>query len=162
MTSSRPYLLRALYEWIMDNGLTPYMLVDALYEGVEVPGQHIQEGKIVLNVSPSAVDGLELGNDWVLFNARFGGVDTRIFIPEQAVLAIYASETGKGMSFDVEVPDATTAPVAKVDQLDQSVEVDFSEVEPPHLVAVESSENSPKTKKKNSRKRNKTTLRIVK
>ena len=161
MTSSRPYLLRALYEWIMDNGLTPYMLVDALFEGVEVPDQHVQDGKIVLNVSPSAVDGLELGNDWVLFSARFGGVDTRIFIPEQAVLAIYASETGKGMSFDIEDVDAAL-PVEKVDQPSYATKVEIPTSKSPHLVAIESSIDSLKIKKKNGSKRKKTTLRIVK
>ena len=99
MTSSRPYLIRALYEWISDNGLTPYILVDAEYENVMVPTQHIEKGKIVLNISMTAVDNLTLGDNAVELDARFSGKQMRIHAPIQSILAIYARENGKGMVF---------------------------------------------------------------
>ena len=99
MTSSRPYLIRALHEWVLDNDMTPYLLVDATREGVDVPPQSVQDGKIILNISPSAVQGLSLGNECVEFNARFGGIPTHVSVPTAAVLAIYARENGRGMVF---------------------------------------------------------------
>ena len=102
MTSSRPYLLRAVYEWIADNGLTPQIVVDAQHEQVRVPTAYVRDGKIVLNVSSTAVRGLSLGNERVEFSARFGGASFDVFVPVGAVLAIMARENGTGMSF----PDA--------------------------------------------------------
>ncbi len=99
MTSSRPYLLRAIYEWIVDNGLTPYLLVNAGYADVQVPVEHINNGKIILNVAPEAVQSLDLGITDVSFNARFGGRPMNLFFPVAAVLAIYARENGRGMVF---------------------------------------------------------------
>lgn len=99
MTSSRPYLLRAVYEWIADNGLTPQIVVDARQEQVRVPATYVRDGKIVLNVSASAVRGLRLGNEWVEFSARFGGTPFEVAVPTRAVLAIMARENGTGMSF---------------------------------------------------------------
>lgn len=110
MTSSRPYLIRALYDWIVDNGLTPHMLVNAELEGVEVPAEHIHEGRIVLNVNPGAIQNLALGNDWVEFNARFGGVARPIRLPVIAIMAIYARENGQGMAFGNEPGDGTPPP----------------------------------------------------
>lgn len=100
MTSSRPYLLRAIYEWIVDNGLTPYMLVNAEYPDVQVPVEHVNDGKIILNVAPEAVQSFDLGATDVSFNARFGGRPMNLFFPVSAVLAIYARENGRGMVFD--------------------------------------------------------------
>lgn len=102
MTSTRPYLIRALYEWIQDNGLTPHLLVDADQPGVSVPKQHVHEGQIILNIDPSAVHNLRMGNDWIEFNARFGGVPRAVEIPVTAVQAIYARENGHGMAFGEE------------------------------------------------------------
>ncbi|HEX21878.1 MAG TPA: ClpXP protease specificity-enhancing factor [Chromatiales bacterium] len=99
MTSSRPYLLRAIYEWIVDNGLTPYLLVNAGYPDVRVPVEHINNGKIILNVAPEAVQALDLGTADVSFNARFDGRPMNLFFPVAAVLAIYARENGRGMVF---------------------------------------------------------------
>ena len=99
MTSSRPYLIRALYEWILENELTPYLLVDAQVQNLRIPTQHVQDGKIVLNISPSAIQGLLVGDDNVEFNARFSGKELSLLIPTQAVLAIYAMENGQGMVF---------------------------------------------------------------
>ena len=99
MTSSRPYLIRALYQWIVDNGVTPYILVDAAADGVAVPSQYIQDNKIVLNIAPMAVRSLTLGDSEITFNARFSGKSTDIYVPTEAVLAIYARENGQGMMF---------------------------------------------------------------
>lgn len=97
MTSNRPYLLRALYEWIGDNDMTPHLLVDATREGVQVPSSTIKDGRVVLNIAARAVAHLDLGNREVRFKARFGGVSQTVVVPLAAVLAIYAQETGQGM-----------------------------------------------------------------
>lgn len=109
MTSSRPYLIRALYQWIVDNGVTPYILVDALVDGVDVPPQHIQDNKIVLNIAPMAVQGLTLADDVITFSARFSGQSVNLFVPTNAVLAIYARENGQGMMFNEE-PETPNPP----------------------------------------------------
>ncbi len=100
--SSRPYLIRAIYDWIVDNNLTPYLLVNAEAGNVTVPEQYIQDGRIILNISPQAVRGLELTNDWVMFSARFSGVSMEVSVPPLAVLAVYAKENGRGMVFSDE------------------------------------------------------------
>ena len=99
MTTSRPYLIRAIHEWLLDNAMTPYLLVDIDGAGVDVPRQQGQNGKIVLNISPHAVEGLMMGNDAVGFRARFGGIATDVYVPIDAVLAIYSKENGRGMVF---------------------------------------------------------------
>jgi stringent starvation protein B len=113
MTSNRPYLLRAMYEWIADNGMTPYILVDAAAPGVIVPKSAIKDGRVVLNVAARAVAQLELGKDRVRFMARFAGVSQLVEAPMAAVLAIYAQENGQGMMFPEE-KNATAAPEAGV------------------------------------------------
>lgn len=105
MTSNRPYLLRAIYEWIIDNGLTPYLLVDADAEGVVVPPGAVKDGRVVLNIAPRAVAQLQLGNREVAFMARFGGVGHSVSVPVAAVLAIYAQETGQGMGLPADEGD---------------------------------------------------------
>ncbi len=107
MSSSRPYLIRALYEWLADNDLTPYLAVDATIENVMVPSQHIQDGQIVLNIAMNAVRELDISNEAVTFSARFGGVPQQVYVPAAAVLAIYAKENGQGMAFghEPELPD---------------------------------------------------------
>jgi stringent starvation protein B len=99
MTSNRPYLVRALYEWISDNRMTPHLLVDATYPGAIVPAQFVQDGKIVLNISNTAVRALVLGNERIEADARFGGVAMNVEVPVDAVLGIYARENGRGMLF---------------------------------------------------------------
>lgn len=99
MTSNRPYLLRALYEWISDNRMTPHILVDAAVDGVDVPEQAVQKGKVILNIDRAAVHDLEMGNEWLSFNARFSGRRYEVKVPLEAVLAIYAKENGQGMMF---------------------------------------------------------------
>jgi stringent starvation protein B len=98
----RPYLLRALYDWIVDSELTPYLLAAAEGDSTQVPGEYVSEGKIVLNVSPMAVRDLDLGQDSVSFSGRFGGRPFPVFIPMANVLAIYAKETGEGLMFEPE------------------------------------------------------------
>ena len=102
MTANQPYLLRAFYEWIVDNNLTPYIVVDAHYPGAQVPQEFVQDGQIVLNVSPASTGKLQLGLDEVTFDARFGGVPRNIVAPCPAILAIYAKENGAGTVFTIE------------------------------------------------------------
>jgi stringent starvation protein B len=109
MTSHRPYLLRALNEWIADNGMTPHLLVDATQAGVQVPVSAVKEGKVVLNIAERAVVRLLIDNEAVSFTARFGGVSQAVYVPVSAVLAIYSRETGQGMALPDDVahdPDA--------------------------------------------------------
>ena len=116
MTSNRPYLIRALHEWLTDNGLTPHILVDASQPGVSVPGQFIEDGKVVLNISRNAVKQLELANEWVAFEARFSGQPESIKVPVAAVIAIYARENGQGMMFagtEDEIDQAAGSPPDK-------------------------------------------------
>jgi stringent starvation protein B len=94
--------MRALYDWIVDNDCTPYVLVDASPEDVMVPRQFVKDGQIVLNISPSAVVELNISNEAVFFNGRFGGVATDIYVPISAVIGIYARENGQGMVFEPE------------------------------------------------------------
>lgn len=100
MTSSRPYLIRALYEWIVDNQFTPYMLVDAASDDVVVPRTFVEGGRIILNISPDATHSLMLGNDVIAFNARFSGAAMDVSVPVASVLAVYARENGQGMMFE--------------------------------------------------------------
>lgn len=100
LTPTRPYLARAIYEWICDNNLTPYLLVDATQPNTMVPEQFIQDGQIVLNIVPHAVHKLTMSNDAITFSARFGGVSRDIYVPLTAVLGLYARENGQGLFFD--------------------------------------------------------------
>ncbi|HLU13053.1 MAG TPA: ClpXP protease specificity-enhancing factor [Arenimonas sp.] len=122
MGSNRPYLLRALNEWINDNGMTPHLLVDAEREGVRVPASAVKDGKIVLNIAPRAVAQLVMDNHSVRFLARFGGVSHAVEVPVSAVLAIYAQETGQGMMLpddgepDLPGPDGPDEPPSGPDE----------------------------------------------
>ncbi|KAA1192267.1 ClpXP protease specificity-enhancing factor [Photorhabdus heterorhabditis] len=102
MSPRRPYLLRAHYEWLLDNNMTPYLAVDVTLCGVNVPMEYARDGQIVLNIAPRAVGNLELANDEVRFNARFGGVPRQVYVPMAAVIAIYSRENGAGMMFEPE------------------------------------------------------------
>lgn len=99
MTSNRPYLIRAIWQWLTDNGLTPYVLVDALAEDAQIPRQFVEDDRIVLNISGGAVRDLNMDNDFISFNARFSGAAMDIFVPVSSVLGIYAKENGQGMLF---------------------------------------------------------------
>jgi stringent starvation protein B len=105
MNSSRPYLVRALYEWIVENNCTPHLLVNSDFNGVKVPAGYASDGQIVLNVSPTAVRHLDMDNQAVSFEGRFGGVPQRLYLPVAAIMAIYARENGQGMVFELEQPE---------------------------------------------------------
>ncbi len=116
-TSRRPYLLRAMHEWITDNGHTPHLIVDAAVDGVQAPRQFVRDGRIVLNIAHAAVQGLQLGNEWIEFDARFSGVPHRVHVPIRAAIGIYARETGQGMAFTdsdlgPEPPDSPPLPAS--------------------------------------------------
>jgi stringent starvation protein B len=114
MTSLKPYLIRSVYEWILDNDLTPHLLVDASHPYAQVPEAFVENGQIVLNIRPAAIQGLQLGNEDIEFNARFSGRSMHIIAPVAAVLAIYAKENGRGMAFDKEEEnDEPPPPVQK-------------------------------------------------
>ncbi|MGF1865645.1 ClpXP protease specificity-enhancing factor [Enterovibrio norvegicus] len=116
----RPYLLRAFYDWLLDNDLTPHLVVDATLPFVNVPMEYVQDGQIVLNIAPRAVGNIELGNNDVTFNARFGGRPMQVNVPMYAVLAIYARENGAGTMFDPE--PAYQAELENVDAVTESRE----------------------------------------
>ncbi|WP_333496274.1 ClpXP protease specificity-enhancing factor [Kluyvera sp. CHPC 1.251] len=119
LSPRRPYLLRAFYEWLLDNQLTPHLVVDIMMPGVNVPMEYARDGQIVLNIAPRAVGNLELANDEVRFNARFGGVPRQVSVPLAAVLAIYARENGAGTMFEPE-----TAYDENVDSFNDDQDVD--------------------------------------
>jgi stringent starvation protein B len=117
LRSRRPYLLRAMHEWISDCNQTPHIVVDAAMQGVEVPRQYVQNGKIILNVSNNATSGLVLGNDFVRFRARFGATTFDVSVPIAAVLGVYARETGQGMIFsDADAPPPEPPPTTSPEQ----------------------------------------------
>ena len=101
-SSTKPYLIRAICQWSIDNDLTPQILVDATYPGVEVPEAYVQQGRIILNIHNRAVDGINLGNDEIIFSTRFGGVARQVFVPVPAVLAIFARENNQGIYFQID------------------------------------------------------------
>ncbi|EKU54500.1 ClpXP protease specificity-enhancing factor [Acinetobacter courvalinii] len=122
-TPTRPYLARAIYEWICDNQLTPYLLVDATQPHTDVPLQFVKDGQIVLNLAPHAVHQLHMSNDAITFSARFGGVAKEIYVPIRAVLGIYARENGQGLFFDPsEYEDMEETAAPETEQTKQEAE----------------------------------------
>ncbi|MBN4053462.1 ClpXP protease specificity-enhancing factor [Haliea sp. AH-315-K21] len=116
MTSHRPYMIRALHEWILDNNFTPYILVNAFLEGVEVPQDYVKDGQIVLNISPQAIKTLNINNAAIEFEGRFGGIPTNVYAPMHAIMSIYARENGQGMVFESDEPvPEPPAPISGVD-----------------------------------------------
>ncbi len=105
MTSNRPYLVRAIYQWIVDNGLTPHLLVAADYPGAIVPRHFVEDSRIVLNIHPDAVRDLALGDEFIMFSGRFGGVSMTLEVPVAATMALYARENGQGMVFEETLPE---------------------------------------------------------
>lgn len=159
MKPRRPYLVRAYYDWLLDNNLTPHLVVDAMLPGVQVPMDFVRDGQIVLNIAPRAVGNLELGNDAIRFNARFGGIPQQVDVPMAAVLALYARENGAGTLFEPEVaydlPDE--------DEFAAAAEEDASANAEPNLVLVEElagDDNGPDDEP--PRPRGRPTLRVVK
>ncbi|MBA4696330.1 MAG: ClpXP protease specificity-enhancing factor [Legionella sp.] len=106
MTSKKPYFLRAIYDWLVDNHLTPHVLVNASYPGINVPQEYVSGGRIVFNISPDACRGLHLENDHIVFTARFGHKAEQVFLLPNAIMAIYAQENGEGMEFPAETIDS--------------------------------------------------------
>lgn len=140
MTSHRPYLLRALVEWINDNGMTPHIMVDAGVPGVQVPSSAVKEDRVVLNIAERAVMGLHIDNDAVSFTARFSGVSFPVYVPIAGVLAVYARETGQGMALPDDIPGTESAVHDDDDDLPPSTPPDAPEPPPagkrPHLRVV--------------------------
>jgi stringent starvation protein B len=118
VTPNRPYLLRAFYEWIVDNDCTPYLVIDAEYPDTKVPQQFVQNGQIVLNMAPSAVSQMQMGNEVLSCSARFGGHPFALYIPVKAVLAIYAKENGAGTVFTLDEDETD------MDDFDESMDDD--------------------------------------
>ncbi len=161
MKSSRPYLARALYEWLLDNELTPYLVVDATQPGVEVPRQFVQNGQIVLNAAPTAVRDLFMENQAIGFSARFGGQPMQVMIPIPALIAIYARENGAGMVFGHE-PELDAAEFDDVD-LDSGELGSFDEASKPELTVTKPlSEKEGESASAGATKKKKPTLRVVK
>ena len=117
MRSNQPYLLRAFYDWIVDNQCTPYIIVDSFHEGTAVPQEFVKDGQIVLNIAPRAVTNFDMSGDAITFSTRFGGVPIELFLPFSAVLGIYAQENGKGMMFDCEDNNDPTPPPSPTNNL---------------------------------------------
>ena len=114
MTSSRPYLIRAIYDWILDNQLTPYILVNAEHSGVEIPLEYVTAGRVVLNISPESCRGLHLDNDRIVLTTRFSGRTVQLAMSPGAVLAIYAKENGRGMEFNEEEGEGDLPPASPI------------------------------------------------
>jgi len=131
MTSVKPYFIQALHEWISDNGLTPLVVIDASYPGIRVPDGVVEDGKVVLNISYDAAQNLEMDEELLTFNARFGGVSQAIIIPMESISAIYARENGKGMMFEVEEEKADKE--SNYNKVDEKQ----SKVKKPHLKLVD-------------------------
>lgn len=110
-SSNKPYLFRAIYQWILDNEGTPYLLVDAMQTNVQVPREHVKDDQIILNVSPNAIQGWFADNEAISFSARFSGKAQQIYIPMNALLAVYAQENSLGMAFPEVVEETVTEPV---------------------------------------------------
>ena len=135
MSSQRPYLLRALYEWIADNGMTPHVLVDARMPGVRVPAHAVKDGQVVLNIAERAVARLEMDNDALRFSARFGGVSQSVVVPMAAVIAVYARETGQGMALPADLqagePGEVDADAGAVPAVSENGDDTLPQADPP-------------------------------
>ena len=161
MTPRRPYLVRAFYDWLVDNDLTPHLVVDATLPGVKVPMEFVSDGQIVLNIAPRAVGNLELGNEAISFNARFSGRPHSVIVPLYAVLAIYARENGAGTMFDPE--PAYAADMADIEVADDegSFEEPAEEISSPLAPVTEATEHSEHNDEP-PRPRGRPSLRVVK
>ncbi|WP_139281568.1 ClpXP protease specificity-enhancing factor [Vibrio aerogenes] len=157
MTPRRPYMLRAFYDWLLENDLTPHLVVDAMLPGVRVPVEFIRDGQIILNIAPRAVGHLELGNDAITFHARFGGSPHSVIVPLYAVQAIYARENGAGTMFEPE--DAYVRQIENADEEERSglvrVETDIEN----EATSVSDDDASPSG---SSRPKGKPSLRVIK
>jgi len=139
LTSNKPYLLNAIYDWVVDNDATPHVVIFADNPDVMVPRQFVDDGKIILNVSPTAAQNLVIDQDGLSFSARFGGKPFNIYAPLNAVIALYASENGEGMSFDIEAEADMPPPPKRPEAVDVSTS---------DKADTEKSNNKPKKKSK--------------
>lgn len=137
LTPNRPYLLRAYYDWLMDNQLTPHVVVDAFVKGTQVPQQYVKDGQIVLNIAAGAVGNLQISNEFVEFNARFGGVPQQVLLPMASIVAIYARENGAGTVFDIEdaylVEDEAESTLSVIETAEKPTE---PKDEPPYMLSL--------------------------
>ena len=146
MRSNRPYLLKALYDWIVDNDCTPYIAVNAHYPGVEVPQDFVTDGQIVLNIAPRAVSSFEMTNDHLQLSTRFSGMPIDIYLPVGAVMGIYTQENGQGMVFEPEDPEDSPPEPPKG----------------PQAISTDRQKPSKKSSTKPSKGKAKPSLRVVK
>lgn len=160
MTSNKPYIIRAIYEWIVDNELTPYIVINAEVEGVQVPRSYVEDDNIVLDISPGACIGLHLGNDRIVFSASFSGVATQIYTPPEAVIAIYAKENGEGMVFTFDQVHAEDDDLDGENKLVKAKEPSARDEKAFAADAKKTDKNIGKPAKKNKRKAN--FLKVVK
>src|SRR5674476_15363 len=139
-TSTRPYLIRALYEWCTDNGFTPYLAV-SVNDSVQVPREYVKDGEIVLNISFDATSSLQLGNDFIEFKGRFAGTARDIMVPVNQVIAIYARENGQGMAFPLTSPQGAGALVmssSRLGSMSDGVDTEGSVAKAVQLVSIQS------------------------
>ncbi len=162
MTPRRPYLLRAFYDWLVDNDLTPHLVVDATLPGVKVPMEFVSDGQIILNIAPMAVGNLELSNEAVSFSARFSGRPHSVIVPMYAVLAIYARENGAGTMFEPEAAyDTDTAIYHDEQALEDESSDDVTPSVSPFAVVTEAAEGDEPDDEP-PRPRGRPSLRVVK
>lgn len=162
MTPKRPYTLRAFYDWLLDNDLTPHLVVDATLPGVRVPMEFVQDGQIILNVAPRAVGNLELGNDEVRFNARFSGKPHTVIVPLYAVQAIYARENGAGTMFEPEEAYISEMEIAEENENNAEADVSLTiATEQPESETVESSDADDSAEEP-PRPKGRPSLRVIK
>ncbi|WP_200796893.1 ClpXP protease specificity-enhancing factor [Vibrio quintilis] len=154
MTPRRPYMLRAFYDWLLENDLTPHLVVDATLPGVRVPVEFIRDGQIILNIAPRAVGHLELGNDAITFHARFGGAPHSVIVPLYAVQAVYARENGAGTMFEPE--DAYVRQIENADEEPGGLVRVDTDMEESSLSVSEDDGSEP------SRPKGKPSLRVIK
>ncbi len=160
---SRPYLLRALYDWVLDNDMTPHIAVDARVVGVQVPEQFVQDGQITLNIAPGAVQGLLIDDQGISFSARFGGVPMNVYAPMVAVLALFTRENGMGMGFGMEPGADILVEQAEAEEEEQSATLAPVPDAPEQSEAdAGADENGQNEAEKPAAKSGKPTLRVVK
>ncbi|UXI01632.1 ClpXP protease specificity-enhancing factor [Photobacterium sp. TY1-4] len=163
MTPRRPYLVRAFYDWLVDNDLTPHLVVDATLPGVKVPMEFVSDGQIVLNIAPRAVGNLELGNEAISFNARFSGRPHSVIVPLYAVMALYARENGAGTMFEPEPAyEPELVEQAELDAADEpQIEIADTDTMSP-LAEVTETADSDAPDDEPPRPRGRPSLRVVK
>lgn len=163
MTPRRPYLVRAFYDWLVDNDLTPHLVVDATLPGVKVPMEFVSDGQIVLNIAPRAVGNLELGNEAISFSARFSGRPHSVIVPLYAVMALYARENGAGTMFEPEPAyEPELVEQAELDAVDEPlIEIADTDTMSP-LVEVTETADSDAPDDEPPRPRGRPSLRVVK